>query len=342
MSTVSQYMGFPISTIGTDSGLTWETNILAALSIIDQHNHSPGQGQQINPSGLNINSDLPFNANNATLLRAARFTPQVSPIPNTASDVGEIYVSGNELYYNDVTGGNQVQITSSGTVNATSSGISSGTATAAFSTGVLLVKSSSTSFANVAIQSLLLSNAGNLSNQLTLQAPALSGSYSLTLPSLPGSQSFLVLDASGNISATIPVANGITRSNLAAVGQQVSSSSGVFSTTSTSFVQVTNLSVTITSGGRPIMLIVQGIEGTQSDFAVSGGSQSFEIAFFRGATQLGTSGVGGVSGVSVAANLTYLDLPSSGTYTYTVKVKFATSGTTTAFVQNVVLVAYEL
>ena len=215
MSTISTYMGFPVSTIGTDSGLSWETNLNAALSVIDSHNHSPGQGQQINPSGLNINSDLPFGGNNATLLRAVRFSAQPSAIPNSGADVGEIYVAGNELYYNDVTGGHQVQITSGGTVNATSSGISSGTATAAFSTGVLLVKSSSTSYANVALQSVLLSNAGNLTNQLTLQAPTLSSSYPITLPALPGATSFLAIDASGNITAFAAVAGGLTASMIA-------------------------------------------------------------------------------------------------------------------------------
>lgn len=224
-------MGFPISTIAVDSGLSWEQNLNAALTVIDQHNHSPGFGQQIQPNGLNISSDLSFQSNNATDLRAARFTPQLSPIPNSGSDVGELYVSGNELYYNDVTGGNQVQITASGTVNATSSGISSGTASASFSANVLLVKSSSTSYANIAMQSAVLSNSGNLTNQLTLQAPTLSTSYSITLPSIPGATSFVTLDTSGNLSGSIPISGGLTTSNLSAsagiVGTQLSSSANI-------------------------------------------------------------------------------------------------------------------
>ena len=47
-------------------------------------------------------------------------------------------------------------------------------------------------------------------------------------------------------------ANAVTRAKMEAVGQQISSSSGVFATSSTSFVDVTNLSVSITVTGRPV------------------------------------------------------------------------------------------
>lgn len=297
-------MGFPISTIAVDSGLSWEQNLNAALVVIDQHNHSPGFGQQIQPNGINISSDLSFQNNNATSLRAARFTPQVSPIPNTGLDVGELYVSGNELYYNDVTGGHQVQLTASGTVNATSSGISSGTASASFSAGVLVVKSSSTSYANIAAQSVLLSNSGVLSNQLTLQAPTLSSSYSITLPPIPGASSFVTLDTSGNLSGSIPISGGLTTGNLSAsagiVGTQldssanilgsqlsatagvipsqntslgngftaVSSSSGTFSTTSGSFTAVISQNYSATTS-RPVFVNFSGDQTTSGCGAIT-------------------------------------------------------------------------
>lgn len=233
MSTTSAYMGFPISTINVDSGLNWETNLNSALTSVDAHNHSPGQGQQIQPNGLNITSDLTFQSNNAIAIRASRFTPQVSPIPNTGSDVGELYVSGNELFYNDATGGNQVQMTINGAVNATSSGISSGTATAAFSAGTLVVKSSSSSYGNVALQSVVLANSGNLVNQLTLQAPTLTSSKVLTLPATPGVLSFMTLDASGNMSGSVPTSGGLDTTNISSsagiLGSQLSPSAGIVS-----------------------------------------------------------------------------------------------------------------
>lgn len=205
-STISPNMNLTVPTVGQELGPAWANDINADLSVIDGHNHSAGSGVPINPGGISINSDLPFGSNNATQLRAARFTAQASPIPNSGSDVGEIYVSGNELYYNDVTGGNQVQLTTNGSVNATSSGIASGTASAAFSAGVLLVKSNSTSGANVEMQSAVLTNSGNLTNTLTLQAPTLTTSLTETLPNPPASTtSIMQMDTSGNMSANLTV-----------------------------------------------------------------------------------------------------------------------------------------
>lgn len=212
-NTTSPNMGLIIPGIGTESGPTWASDINADLASIDSHDHSPGKGVPITPSGLNINSDLAFQSNNATQLRSARFTPQVSVL-SLPADIGCLYVVGNELYYNDVSGGHNVQITANGSVNATSSGISSGSASASFAAGVLVVKSSSTSGGNVLMQSAVLTNSGNLSNQLTLQAPSISGSVVETLPTIPGSTSFVTMDNAGSMGTSIPIAGGLTGSNI--------------------------------------------------------------------------------------------------------------------------------
>lgn len=341
-STTSPNMGLTVPGVGTEYSPTWASDLNASLSVIDSHNHSAGQGVQITPSGLNINADLAFQGNNATLLRSTRFSPQ-SAVLSGAADVGCLYVVNNELYYNDVTGGHNVQMTSNGSVNATSSGISSGTASASFSAGVLVVKSSSTSFANIDMQSAILANSGNLSNQLTLQAPSLSGSYSLTLPPIPSSQSFMAVDTSGNITGYASVAQGITRSNQAAVGQQISSSCSTFSTSSSSFVNVTNLSVTITTSGRPVMILVQ------PDGSGSGGelqvpaNNDMAVQILRGVSSvyftIFGSGTGPNFSIPVSSVL-FLDTPSAGTYTYQVQMKSPSGGT--VICDNAVLVAYEL
>lgn len=355
-------MGFPISTIGTDSGLNWETNLNAALTTIDQHNHSAGQGQQIQPNGINISSDLSFGSNNATNLRTTRFIPQSVPISNTGADVGEVYVSGNELFYNDVSGGNQVQITTNGNVNATSSGISSGTASASFSAGILNVKSSSTSFGSVAMLSAILSNSGNLVNQLTLQAPALSTSIVETLPPIPASQSFMAIDVSGNMTGFAPVSGGITgsmiapttvaKSNQVAVGQQISSSSGTYSITGSGPHTVTNLNVSITTSGRPVMVFLthSGAGGTNGVVQVGPSGNATSLVIQRNASTIYQTILQPFSDSGLAANV-LMTLPSSsfmtidpvaaGTYAYTVIVAPGV-GTDTINVFNTVLVAYEL
>ena len=126
---VTPNMQLPNPVAGVDPGPDYADNIQSSFDIIDGHNHSAGNGVLINPNGLNINADLPFGGNNATALRSSRFIPQPAPL-SLATDLGCLYVSGVDLYYNDGNG-NQIKITASGTVNATSSGIVSGSASAA-------------------------------------------------------------------------------------------------------------------------------------------------------------------------------------------------------------------
>lgn len=217
-------MNLPISTIAVDSGLVWETNVNASLSILDGHDHSTGKGVPISPNGMNINSDLSFNSNNGTDFRSVRFTPQPAVITQ-AADVGCVYVVGNELYYNDVTGGHQIQITLNGNVNAGAgsiSGLPSGTASASFSAGVFIWQSATATAANMDAGSYVFRNATANSKGLTLSPPnAMAADYSITLPSLPASTLPLSIDTGGNIGAA-----PITAAQLAAAVAQALNPSG--------------------------------------------------------------------------------------------------------------------
>ncbi|HEY1646033.1 MAG TPA: hypothetical protein VGF75_06780, partial [Candidatus Saccharimonadales bacterium] len=198
MSVLSPNMSLVLPTIGIDSGLTWEQSVNTNSGILDGHNHSVGSGVQINPSGINMNADLPFNSFNAVTLRSVRFSAQVSPI-SLPTDIGCIYVSGVDLYYNDING-NQIQITASGLVNATSSGISSGTATASFSSGTLVVNAASNTPANIQGASILIGNTGVANSKfITLSPPsAIPNNYNIVLPPLPAQTNVMTLDTSGN------------------------------------------------------------------------------------------------------------------------------------------------
>jgi hypothetical protein len=344
---ITPNMQMPNPVPGVDPGPDYATNLSNSLNILDGHNHSAGNGVLINPNGLNINAELPFNANNATLLRSARFSPQTSPL-SLGTDLGCLYVSGVDLYYNDVNG-NQVRITSAGTVNATSSGITSGAASAAFSGGVLVVKSTAVSGANVLMQSAQLTNSGNLTNILTLQAPTLSGSYSVTLPPLPSVTSFLQMDNTGNTSASVAVAGGITNTMLAPLNIQQSSSSGNFSgnVAFPTITPVTNLTVTITTSGRPVMLMLQAFGGgTNSAIAIttSDVTKFVQIFLFRDAANISNSALYApvvTNPNAIPPAISYVDVPASGTYTYTVRYSVSTA-LATAFFTDCQLVAYEI
>jgi hypothetical protein len=212
-TTISPYMNLPVPVVGVDPGPDWATDINSCFALVDQHNHSVGQGNQINPSGLDINDDLPLNDNNLTLVRSIRFTPQDSPLA-LASDLNCAYVSGVDLYYNDGNG-NQVQITQNGGVAGSPGSISNLTspASAAYVSAdqTFVWQSDVNTAANLDAGSLLLRNLTANSKALTLSPPAAMGSnFTLTLPSIPGNQSFLSIDTSGNIAAFANTSAGIT------------------------------------------------------------------------------------------------------------------------------------
>lgn len=297
MSYVLPSMGLLGISIGLDTGLTIETNTNSNWAAVDGHDHSPGKGVQVTPAGIDITTDLAFNGNNATLLRSSRYSPQTVALALPA-DLGCTYVAGVDLYYNDLNG-NQIQLTAGGSVNATSSGISDGTATASFVSGVLVVDSDVATPANIQVGSVLLGNNVANSHFLTLSPPtAMAADFSLVLPALPAASSFVTLDASGNFGASIHTASGITGSNIAPgtitttqiqgstikqsnmniLNPAKSSSTGT-TTTSASFVQIGGLTSTLaTTGGHVVGNFLSGYFGIQclSPFTVNG-SATFQV-----------------------------------------------------------------
>jgi hypothetical protein len=336
-------MNLPVPIPTVDAGPDWAQQIYNCLySILDQHNHSPGNGVQIAPNGLNISSDLSFLSNNATNLRSSRYVAQSAPLSG-ATDVGCVYVSGLDLYYNDISG-NHVRMTSGGTVNATSSGISSGTATAGFVSGTLVVDQATNTPGNIQAGSYLLGNNTVGSDFITISpSGTITANYTLTVPAAPPSvTSFLQMDTSGNIAGTIPVSQGITRANLAPVGQQVSSSSGSFSTTSTSPVSVFSSPATATVTGRPVMVIVQGDGSSgQSSITSIGGGYSQYLQLVRDSTTLylyPTVSSGTYAGY--IPSIVFLDTTATaGLHSWELKA-YVSNGSIT--VMNCQLVVYEL
>lgn len=204
-------MELPSPVVGVDPGPDYADNIDACLTLIDQHNHSPGYGVLITPDGLDINLDLPFNGNNATQLRSTRFNVQSSQLTQP-TDINELYDFQGNLFFID-NSGNQIQITSNGAVNATSSNIQSGTNRASFIANQLVVQQNYTNNtpANVVGASFLFGNNVSNSNYLTLQPPsAMSASYSVTLPppNTSGGTVFLEYDTSNNIILGTSAAGG--------------------------------------------------------------------------------------------------------------------------------------
>ncbi len=380
---ISPNMNLPVPVVGTDSGPDWANNLNACLGLIDSHTHNVGYGVPVTPNGLSISTDLPFGSNNATALRSTRFTPQGSVLSSASSDLGCLYVSGVDLYFNDVSG-NQVRVTQNGGVAGSPGSISNlvSPASASYSSGAatFIWQSAANTSAIMDAGSVIIRNATASSNGVTVAAPAALGSnYSLVLPLLPASTKIVTLDASGNFGASTDVdgstlqlnsntlsvkalgvtgsqvaATTLTRAKFAAVGQQVSASSGAFTTGATSPTDVTNLSVTITTFGRPVMLIIQSdgvttnsIVGVRDSSGTGAASASGFVYFLRDAGVIATNKMLMQTQTNITRELgvppssfMYLDVAAAGTYTYKVQVQLVAG--TTIDVTSCVLVAYEL
>jgi hypothetical protein len=207
---ISPNMSLPVPITGQEPGPTYANDVNNCFSILDGHNHSPGSGVQITPAGININADLPFHSNNAISLRSSRFSPQLAPLSG-AQDLGCLYESGVDLWYNDGAG-NQIRLTSGGAIVGTAGSISglvppasasynSGTSTFVWQSGVTIP-------ANMDFGSAIFRNITAGSHGVTVSAPAALGSdYTITLPTLPGATNFVSLDSSGNLAAVWNVDN---------------------------------------------------------------------------------------------------------------------------------------
>jgi hypothetical protein len=154
-----------------------------------------------------------------------------------------------------------------------------------------------------------------------------------------------------NVQTADIAAGAVTRAKLESLGQQISSSSGTFSTASASLVDVTNLTVTITTTGRPVYISVIP-DGTANNSVISyintGASGVTGIcAIIRDSTLVGrnffASGHNGSTSASLQmapSVVNIIDTPAAGTYVY--KIQTAVTSGTSAGLQYSKLIAYEL
>ncbi len=154
----------------------------------------------------------------------------------------------------------------------------------------------------------------------------------------PGGTSLLKLETSAP-SMHVAVANAFfdtytrpTGTSVGARGVAISGSSGTFSTSSTSYVDVTNLSVTITVTSRPVLIII-GASGTGANVGdillvmAAGNNMSGRVKIVRDSTDVAVGKIGaeelaaGAFQLGVLTSLGTIDNPGAGTYTYKVQAQ---------------------
>lgn len=197
----SPNMNLTIPGAGTEPGPEFALEINASLTLVDQHDHTPGKGVPISPAGMNINATLEFNDNFLDQVAGMTLLPQSS-----TPALSTVYQVGVDLYYLDGLG-NNIRITQSGGVAGTPGSITNLTppasATYVAGSSTFVFESDVNIAANLDAGALLLRNLSpNSTFAVTLQAPAaLTNNYNVVLPTLPSVQSFVTLDASGNMAA---------------------------------------------------------------------------------------------------------------------------------------------
>jgi len=308
--------------VGSTVSPTWATDLNADLTIIDQHNHTPGNGVQIPSAGLDINSDLSFNYNNLLGLNSLVFAGAIS---GTASPLS-LYSDGTNLFYED-SAGYTIQLTKNHQPNAGTGNIQGLPSTPMGGAGISWVNSQNTfDFlsdagtvgANISGGALELNYTSTLptagSKSVILQVPSSVSSYSLTLPTaLPSKTNFLTLDTSGNIAAVANVdgstlqfvsntlsvaAQGITSTQIAnntITTSQISATAGIVNS-QLAAVPLSSTTITSVSTTSTTPLTIATI-------SITSNASPSNRPFFIGCQGIGSTG--GQSGFSVSVSPGY-------------------------------------
>lgn len=217
-STITPNMSLIVPTPGINGepGPQYALDQNQDLSILDAHNHGPGSGVQINPTGLDISTNLNFQNNSPYNVASVIFSAPASNAGLTTLYTAPQSGGGiTDLFYNDGAG-NVIALTKAGLVNATIASIPG----ESYAAGTFNWKqgAGSTIPANFDIGSIVIRPTIAATTFGVILGPpaAISSEYNVQLPIVPVSTNFLQIDSSGNMSASIPVSAGLSSSNFTA------------------------------------------------------------------------------------------------------------------------------
>lgn len=144
-----------------------------------------------------------------------------------------------------------------------------------------------------------------------------------------------------------------TGTTVAAGGVAISNSSGTFTKTTTPEEDITNLSVTITTTGRPVVIFCIGASAANSFFSLNptapNGAMTALLFIDRGGSDIVNMSISieqsstGVTFKYAPSTVYHIDPVAAGTYTYKVRVALASVVAGTTFnAEAIKLVAYEI
>ena len=282
----------PTAGVGGTAGPDYATQINAALTAIDSHDHSSGSGARVTVAGLNINAALEMNDFRLYELGAAVLTSQ-SSILTGADYLNSIQVVSGELHYRDASG-NDVQLTASGALNAASIGgiggdyaTSNAAVTYSDTTKAYSFTQSSGVTGDMVVGSLFVYENASGANYVKLSSKAsLAANISLELPSsIPSSVTELMTLTTGGVmgSSATPTVTSITTTGNVIAGTSVQADSVIEKTSNTG---VTADGALLKDGYAPFMpRHIQGIVISNDDAA-----DGADINFTAGSASTYSSG----------------------------------------------------
>lgn len=389
---ITPNMDLDLPAVSVTVGPDWATLLNAALTLVDSHDHSDGKGVRVTQSGLNITGNLTLNDAYLTDVGSVRLVSQAATLA-TAQDVRSVYSVLGDLYYNNasgtaiqITSGGSVTAASDGISRAFSrTSVNSNTVISAAGTtsyydvdttsGVTFTLPAANGVAAGRFYEFKDTTGSAGTNNIVINragSDTIDGATSFTISYNYGGVRLISDGASkwtsneiktnqiatamiqSSAVTTAKIADGnVTQAKRVALGQQISSSSGTFSTTSSSFVDVTNLSVTITTTGRPVVVALISDDSTADSYIEvlrTGTVTQYtgKLKILRDATTINQTAFLGTYASSATlasswpvSSINHVDVPSAGTYTYKVQAIASTTNTTVGVFRSK-LIAYEL
>ena len=217
--TTTPNMGLTIPETLVTTGPQYANQINTAFDEVDAHDHTPGKGVRITPSGLNINASLPMNNQSLINTKSIVLALQTSVTTNRA-----IYSRGVDLYYRDASG-NEVRITAAGALDVSGVGGFTGLAAPASASYVAASEifafySDAAEFAKLGTGDLsIYPRTGASPQAVTLVADVSTAAYNLHLPAIaPAANTFMRLQsgAAGDFVELLGTNNQVTVTHNAA------------------------------------------------------------------------------------------------------------------------------
>jgi hypothetical protein len=340
-------------------GASWMELQNEAFRKVDAHNHGGAGGAPIDASALLIAADVSFNGYRAIDLGSAQFIAGAA----TAAARSIFFYNGDFWISNG--SAVPVRLTNGASIAAAAGNITglSGSAAITWNSGlgVFIFESTSGTKAGIYCGPLSIFEPVSGGKKATISVPAgLAADYSITLPSaLPATTKVLTMSTSGVITpsdafvdnATIQsVAGilsvkdlGITQAKLAAKSMVSSTANGGQFETGTTYVDVTNITLSFTATGtRPVVLVLVPDGTLPGQMGAEAGISTFR--FMRDAVVISEfvcQAPGAALHYATLSNPLCFDAPVAGAHTYKLQMKSGGSGAT-AYFQNMKLVAYEL